>query len=397
MRPVTSASNIDRRRQCPGSERMEAGFTDEDSKESREGTLLHKLDADPSLDRSKLKPNQRDLLETAARLDEVIFEAVDRQFGVGDLKHTKAWHMGRVMGGRERTMFLHRGIKSLFPGTCDLWAYFPDKKLLVIIDKKFGYKEQTFAAANMQLRAYAVMGAEQHDVEHCVVAITQPRLEFKKRLTMAVYGRDEIKASREQLYEIWDNSKKPDAPLVVGEEQCRYCKAKDHGICPAYNAAVKDGLAIIPSPTGNETVAARESRIEQAAAQASDPELAEVYRAIQLAGFAKDPVSDEIRRRIQAGGMPGFRLGKAKDMRNVIDVAAAVERLESAGIAKEKIMACCSMSLGDDGGIAEVWRDTKGGTWKAAKDGINALLGDAIEHSTSRPSIEKVKEALPER
>ena len=62
MRAATSASNLFRRALCPGSERLEEGLPDEDSPESREGTLLHEYDANPQLDRSVLTPDQRDLL-----------------------------------------------------------------------------------------------------------------------------------------------------------------------------------------------------------------------------------------------------------------------------------------------------------------------------------------------
>jgi hypothetical protein len=81
QRAVTSASNIHRRSLCPGSERMEAGLPDEDSEQSVEGRLLHRYAADPTADRKKLKPNQRDLLEINDRLIREVYEIVNAKFG----------------------------------------------------------------------------------------------------------------------------------------------------------------------------------------------------------------------------------------------------------------------------------------------------------------------------
>lgn len=379
-RPTTSASNIARRALCPGSERLEAGLPDEDSDESREGTLLHKYAADRTLDRKALKPGQRDLLEINDRLVREVFQRVAEQFGE---------EVAVAAGADNLEWWLHRGIRFLFPGHPDLWDY-RASKLLVILDFKFGFKVVTPAAANLQLRSYGVMGAELHDSERVVVAITQPRLGVDERITMAVYSRADIAASREQLYQIWDACKKPDAPLVAGDEQCRYCRARSNG-CPAFEAKVQEGLSIIPFPNGKVTVRARQAAIEEKVALASDDQLSRMYDAIQLAGYAKDPLFDEIRTRIAAGGMPGLRLGKGGEVRNVTDVGRAVSILESAGLPKDKIMATCSMSLGDDEGVAEIYREVTNCTWQEARDKTNELLADVIEKKPKKSKIERAK------
>ncbi len=77
-RPITSASNLHRRALCAGSARMEQGLPEDDSEISREGVLLHNHAAHPELDRSFLKPNQRDLLE---RNDVLVKQIIDRVEG----------------------------------------------------------------------------------------------------------------------------------------------------------------------------------------------------------------------------------------------------------------------------------------------------------------------------
>jgi hypothetical protein len=289
----------------------------------------------------------------------------------------------------DQTWWLHRGIKPLFPGHPDSGEY-RSSKLLIVLDFKFGFKIVSHAAANLQLRSYACMGAELYDCDNVAVAITQPRLPREERLTLAVYTRSDIEASREQLYQIWDACKEPDAPLNASEEACQYCKARTNG-CPAFEAKVREGLSIIPFPVnGKLTARARDAAIEEKIAQASDEQLARMHEAIALAGFAKDPLFDEIRRRIGEGGMPGYKLGKAGEMRNVTDVGKAIELLEAAGLPREKIMSTCSMSLGDDDGVSEIYRNAHGGTWPEAKKQINDLLAEVIEKKPKKPSIKKV-------
>lgn len=383
MRPVTSASNIFRRFLCPGSERLEAGLPDEDSELSLDGTLLHKYAADLTLDRAKLKPAQRDLLEINDRLIREVFERVTNQFGLDAVADAN---------GREQEFWLHRGIKSLFPGHVDLYEL--TRKLLVILDYKFGYKIVTTASANLQLRSYAVMGAEKFDVDHCVVAITQPRLSVDDRLTMAVYSRADIEASRQQLYQIWDASKAPDAPLHVTEEGCRYCKAALNLTCPAYLAEIEKGTSIIPMPSASLSKPRREDEVEQKLRQCSDEQLSRFLDAGALVNFALDKAKDIARERIRAGAMAGYRLGKEKNVREITDVSAAMELLVGEGLPREKIMSACSMSIGDDGGVSEVYRTIKGGTWKETREKIDTLLAGVIERQTRKAPIEKVK-ALP--
>jgi hypothetical protein len=382
-RPVTSASNIFRRALCPGSERLETGLPEEDSAEAKEGTMLHAFDAagknHPHLDWSTLKPHQRDLLEISDKLRNEVLNRVIEQFGLLD--------GGEDDFGHERELFLHRGIKSLFPGHCDDWWYWGgEKKTLVILDKKFGYKEVTEAAANLQLRAYAVMGAELHDVENCVVAITQPRLPFDRRLTMAVYNREEIAAAREQLYQIWDACKAPDAPLHATEEGCRYCRAR--AICPELSKTIQENFAIVPAVTGL-TKTAREAVIEERIKQASDVDLQKMFEAVHLAGFVKEPLFEEMRARIRDGQMPGYELGKESEVREVTDTARAVAAILYLGIPQDRAMAACKLAVGK---VEEAYRDTHDGcTWKDAKDAVNTALDDVIERKPKKPSIEKVK------
>lgn len=371
MRAVTSASNVFRRALCPGSERMEAQFPEEEeSAQSREGQLLHACDADPNRDRSTLKQSQRDLLEIAARLDEQVFERAAEQFGIGPEEPFET--------GRERELWVHRGIKAELPGHCDLWRYYPQIGLLLIIDKKYGFKQVTPAAANYQLRSYALGGAEEWPrTANVVVAITQPRLSFDERVSMAVYTDADFEPARKELFGILDAARKPGAPLRAGEEQCRYCKAKM--ICRAY----KEQFMIEP-------VGAAEL------ATCTDEQLSRILVAIQFAGFIKDKAKDEARKRIAAGGMKGWKLGKPTEDRSVADVGKALLSLQAeAGLSRADVLACADLSVN---AIEEKIRAAKMArgekcTWKEARELAESALAHVIERKEKRPSVTRAKEA----
>jgi len=379
-RAVTSASNVHRRAVCPGSERLEADLPEEDSVQSREGTLLHAYDANPALERAVLKPDQRDLLTRSSDLEAEVFRRVTEQFAIAiDEPYTQ---------GVETALMVHRGIKALIPGHCDKWRHYHKRGILVILDKKFGYIEVTPAAANYQLRTYAVAGAEQwKPVNDVVVAITQPRLPYEQRITMAAYTADDIKAAKQELFAIKDACTAPDAPLRPTEDGCRYCKAKL--ICPAFRAAVQDGMAIVALPDREITVAAREEHIARVVAALPDEKLDDLLVKLQMAQFIAEPARDEARRRVASGALPGWKLGKASEMRKVADPERAIALLTMDGtFTREEVLRCSDPKLK---ALETTLREKTGGTWKDARETIDNRLAPVLELTEKKPSLVRVK------
>lgn len=370
LRPTTSASNVHRRALCPGSEALEHGLADEDSAQSKEGTLLHYYDANSSLERAVLSPNQQDLLRNAAQADEFIFERVAKQYGL-----TADEPFEEVRDNQEKSELVAlRGTEYETPGHTDRLRYYPHIKLLLIRDAKFGYKEVTPAAANYQLRTYAIGGAEQWDVDNVVVAITQPRLSFYQRVTMASYSRDDIELSRAELIGIRAESRKPGAALVAGEEQCRYCKAKTK--CPQFTKQLVplDGGKGIVNTLDALTPAQRDGLIT----------------AIKFANYIADSVLDHERKVIEYGGESLYMLGKAQDTREVTDTRKAVALLSLRGdLTREEALDCCSMHFG---AIEEKVRKKNGGTWKDTKERVNATLDSVTLWGSKRAPLTRKKE-----
>lgn len=368
LRATTSASNIFRRALCPGSEGLEEGLQDEDSPQSKEGTLLHAYDANSSLERAVLSPNQQDLLRIAAEADEFVFSTVATEFGLAaDESFTEE---------REIELFALRGNEYETPGHGDRLRYYPRLKLLVIRDAKFGYKEVTPAAANYQLRTYAIGGAAKWDVDNVVVAITQPRLPYYQRVTMATYSPDDIELSIAELISIRAGSRAPDAPLHAGEEQCRYCKAKTK--CPEFTRQ------LVPLDQGKELKA----RLPELTPAQRDG----LIRAVKFAKFIEDALMDNEREVIASDGESLYTLGKAKEVRHVTDVKRAVAFLALRGdLTREQAMDCCEMSIG---AVEEKVRLNRKCTWKETRAIVDGALASVLERKTQRAPLTRIKEGL---
>lgn len=384
MRPTTSASNISRRALCPGSEAMEAGLPEEDSVQSREGRLLHAYDANPKLERAVLTPYQRDLLRISGQCDDFILARVREQFSVSETEP--------FIEGCEKELVALKGEEGAETvGHCDRFIYWPALKLLSITDKKFGFKEVSPAEANYQLRVYALGGFEEWDVENCVVAITQPRLPYAERITLAAYNETDALAAVKELREIRAKSREPDAPLHAGEDQCRYCKAALGRMCPEYRRVIDSGLAVLPSLDGEMTVRAREAQIERTLAGCSDAQLDSVLLAVQFAGFITDPARDEARarKRRNPDSLPEWTIGKASEMRKIVDSKRAVALLALRGdLTRDEILECASLKIGD---LEEKIREKKKLAWKDAKQITEATLAPVLVRESKKQSLTRSK------
>lgn len=377
-RPVTSASNLARRAACPGSERMEYGLPDEDSEQSREGILLHDYMHHTEYDRSVLSPNQRDLLERNDTLIKILSERVAGVLGDPTLQVTPS-----------REVQLEN---DLISGKVDLIVPFPafpagENGAVFLNDTKFGYKKVERAELNLQLRVYAVLVSEYITAGRIFVSITQPRLPYDERITLAEYNADDIAASRVEIAEILKASADPEAKLVPGDEQCRYCKAKL--ICPAFQKTLTvPVLALRGKQELSKT--AREAYLAERLSEVIDAQLEEIRIACTMADMIKSLANDEARKRIMAGAFTNYKLGKASEVREIVDVPRALSLLEISGIStREQLLELCSLPLGKDG-VEEKYREANPGmTWDQARDKINRVLSSVIEKHTQAPKVLK--------
>lgn len=351
---------------------MEAGLPEEDSPESREGTLLHDYLAHPEYERAVLKPNQQDLLKLAGELEQKVFETAESEFSLTSSDHAE-----------------RREIEAQFenlPGHIDLLRVYSAKKIAVIIDDKLGYITVERAELNIQLRSYSTMVTKEV-ADIVIVAIVQPRLSYSERITMAKYTRADIEAAQAQIRDILAKSDAPDAPLNPGEEQCRNCKAKL--ICPDYREFVSKNLAIVQTDR-KLTKAAREGQVIARITQCSDEQLGLLKEAVSLASFVSDPVSDEMRRRIAAGQLTDWKTSKPIEKRKIVDGKRAMSILNLKGkFTKDEVWGCCPPPSVTK--LEETLREKTKCGWKEARDYVNETLASVIEVTEEKPRVLRQK------
>ena len=120
---------------------------------------------------------------------------------------------------------------------------------LSVVDYKHGEGVGVAVEDNEQLQYYAALAAQVHgQPDEVLLAIVQPR-----------YDGEPVKEDRQPGYmaEIWMNQildeieacEKPNAPLMAGPTQCRFCPVKAH--CPELSASTQLAVglrATMPSP-----------------------------------------------------------------------------------------------------------------------------------------------------
>jgi len=179
IRAKTSASNLFRRAECPGSEAAEAPFAEQNSEYSSEGTLLHKWFFVPEKPIALLTKTQLETLNEAETYARKAFLEFATLHGIPD--------DALAVDNHEVELDVHDTDGTpLPPGHADLVRFWPEYDLAYIVDAKFGFSEVEEAPSNLQLADYA-LGVFQNSngkLKEIGVAIVQPR-NFGERLTPA--------------------------------------------------------------------------------------------------------------------------------------------------------------------------------------------------------------------
>lgn len=310
MRALTSASNIHRRRDCPGSGFAEMGIIDEETIYSAEGDLLHKLTLariskaaalDERATSIVLTPEQAEALEEAERLFRQFEADVRQQFSIAEDEPS--------YDECEQELIVRADDRDLFPGHVDLSRTWPGAGVRLIADWKYGFIRVDEAPDNLQLASYCVGAYQRAPIYNTAVAIIQPR-NFGPRVTSAIYTPEAIGRATTELQRIDWLWREPNAPRVAGEKQCRHCKAKL--FCDAWkarNLPVAGGIRALDTLTPDQLGA----YIDAAS------EIASITPKLRA----------EARRRIEAGEMPGWKLQNTGSTKRITDLAAYWRRFKS--------------------------------------------------------------------
>jgi hypothetical protein len=339
---------------------MEKDLPDVKTKESEQGDRLHDFSAHPEYERRLLSPDEQSLLRIADYLEQQVFDAVGLE--------------GVYVDYRE-----HELENEFISGHPDLLRFYPTENVSIITDRKFGWAPVDRADVNLQMRVYAVL-APTPDV---YVAILQPRAAAADRLTIAKYNADSKAAASNQIKAILARCEAPDAPLVAGEEQCRYCRAR--AICPALREAVEEQLVVFDDLNRDLSKPAKVGRIEARLAQATDKQLGDLFRACALARLVNDPLGDEIRRRIADGQMEGYSLSKEVEVRKIANARRAISLLVLRGLlTRDQVLELCELGIGR---VEDKYMEVNKAKAKEATTEINSALESVIEIDTRKARI----------
>lgn len=230
-----SPSGAHRWMACTGSVALEAEYPDSSSKFAAEGTLAHELaseclisNADPAL-----------MIGKPATVDG--FDFVIDQNMVDHIKDymklAREYAEGGEMLVEKRVSIGHLTGEDGAGGTSDVVIIKGSE--IIIIDLKYGTGVRVDAGDNPQLMLYALGALNEYDLigdfDTVTMVIHQPRLNHVSEHCIPV---SELLAFGDNVRNAADKVRSPDADLVPGEKQCKFCKAK--ATCPALRAEMAE-------------------------------------------------------------------------------------------------------------------------------------------------------------
>jgi hypothetical protein len=193
-------------------------------------------------------------------------------------------------------------------GTVD--CQIPDANVYEIIDYKDGMAPVS-AEGNPQLIQYALgalAGLEKHP-KSFQLTIVQPKLAMRGMPVISTWNVS-TKALLDAVPYIVAQAAAtddPNAPLVPGEAQCKYCRAK--GACPALASKVMSEVSVMFSPVSVEVADVAQQAANKNPATMGDAELRQILEAAPLVRQLLEGVEAEVQRRLEAGqDFPGFKL-----------------------------------------------------------------------------------------
>ena len=223
-------------------------------------------------------------------------------------------------------------------GTADVVLYKPGD-FLEVIDYKDGM-DVVYAKNNPQLEQYAVgvvaelIQKNQPVPKRIQMTIIQPKLR-----ALGMSGIDSWELPYSELTDIkdkmiveWMATEAPDAPLIAGEKQCKYCAHK--GNC---NALVTQSLTASGIVFENLDIAKQSAEINPPLLP--DDKLVEIMEAAPLVRQMIEAVEEEARRRLDAGKViPGLKLVNGRGSRSWnVDEEEIAKKLKKMGVPKDKI------------------------------------------------------------
>ena len=331
---------------CPGSIREEAKYPDERSSPAAiDGTHSHSLLehcikaglADPTaMVGIKMKDHDGEFVVDADRAARV-------KIAIEYIRERSMSGMFKVISEQRVDPQFLLGRDDL-SGTVDCQIIGPD--WVEIIDYKDGMGVVS-AEGNMQLEQYTYgvlagyklpVNAE-YPVKSVIMTIIQPKLALKGMQVTSSFTRD----VRDMLNDLGTivvqaaATDAPDAPLVPGESQCKFCRAK--GSCAALAGNVMKEVGIMFQPVVSQTLDVAQQSADKDPATMDDQQIRQIMEAAPLMRQLLEAVEKEALRRLEAGqSIPGLKLVHGRGSRVwALSEEEMAEKLIKMGIPKSAV------------------------------------------------------------
>jgi len=234
--------------------------------------------------------------------------------------------------------------RSDLSGTVDIQIHGYD--MLELIDYKDGMGIVS-AEGNLQLEQYAygvlagfklpVNGA--YPFKTIRMTIIQPKLALRgmPAITSHDVSVHDLLANMGTIITQAAATDKPDAPLVPGESQCKFCRAK--GSCSALANNVMKEVGIMFQPVVTQTLDVAQQSADKDPSTMDDAQIAQIMEAAPLMRQLLEGVEKEALRRLESGGtIPGLKLVNGRGSRAwALPEAEMAEKLVKMGIPKTAV------------------------------------------------------------
>jgi hypothetical protein len=218
--------------------------------------------------------------------------------------------------------------------------------VLELIDYKDGMGVVS-AEGNMQLEQYAYGVLADYklpvngDYPFSTVRMTiiQPKLALRgmPAITSHEVSVRDLMANMGTIISQAAATDKPDAPLVPGESQCKFCRAK--GSCNALASNVMKEVGIMFQPVVTQTLDVAQQSADKDPSTMDDAQIAQIMEAAPLMRQLLEGVEKEALRRLEAGQViPGLKLVNGRGSRAwALPEDDMAEKLVKMGIPKGAI------------------------------------------------------------
>lgn len=362
---LPSASSMERLALCPGSFLLEVEHGEKST--SDDAALGNRIHDWLAWKRAPLLPEEQELADLCNwQTSELFTEWCNSHPGAVNtetVREERLW--ARDADGLDRTWSGKPDFVAVIE--CD-----DGKRRALVVDYKTGRGDVTQAAGNMQLRALAVLVAEEFSAQEVRVAIVQPLV---GRPTVCDYDDIALAVAKVEIDSVVKRAMTPGQERKPSPAACKYCSAK--AACPeGRNLALamaqplaREGGVILMTPE----------------------EMAGFLHAARAAEAIIESVRDKARRMLEADekAIPGWRLKPGVARESITDPQKVFDRVAALGATGTQFLAAVTVAKGKLEGIV---RELTGDKGKALKARLDDILDGATETKHAAPSLAPEKE-----